>query len=182
MAKGGTRLTAKQQKAIAALLDTPTLTAAAAQAGVDERTLRRWLALPAFLAAYRQARLQVMEGSIARLQQASGKAVDALQACLAADKAGDRIRAAVAILEHAHKGAELLDLAGQVTELKAQIEELRRVHGDPAARGGEAPPGAGWPTGDESPAGADPQGPGGDPGGCGDGPGPLAGEAPPLFG
>jgi hypothetical protein len=180
----GEKLTAKQERAITALLEHPTIVEAAAAADTDERTLRRWLALPVFLAAYRQARLQVVEASIARLQRASGAAVTTLEECLGADKAGDRIRAAVAILEYTHKGAELLDLAGQVAELKAQIEGLRGVHiFDPAAGSespAEEPPrqqgaaGAG--------AGADPSGSGGDPGGGGNASGPLAGEAPPLFG
>jgi hypothetical protein len=172
----------KQEQAIAALLEKPTLGEAATAAGVDEKTLRRWLALPDFLAAYRQARAQVVEASIARLQQASGQAVDALTQCLSADRACDRIRAAVAILEHAHRGVELMDLAGQVAELKRQIEELRSGNGN-AAAGSEPPPAEteGQQGGAEPPARPDQAGPGDAPAGGGDDARPLAGTAAPLW-
>jgi DNA-directed RNA polymerase specialized sigma24 family protein len=49
-------LTDKQEAAIAALLTEPTYARAAAVAGISEGTLYRWLHLPAFRAAFRQAR------------------------------------------------------------------------------------------------------------------------------
>jgi hypothetical protein len=178
----GDKLTAKQERAITALLEHPTIREAADAADTDERTLRRWLALPVFLAAYRQARLQVVEGSIARLQQASGAAVTTLQECLNADKAGDQIRAAVAILDHCHRGAELLDLAGQVQELKKQVEGLLNGNGNTPPPGGPAQPEPPGPDGGpESDHGPGQEGPGGDPGGGGDEAGPVAGTIAPLW-
>jgi hypothetical protein len=184
MANGhGEKLTRKQEQAIVALLNTTTLIEAAAQVAVDEKTLRRWLVQPLFLAAYRQARLQVVEGAIGRLQAASGEAVTTLRECLNADKAGDRVRAAVAILDHCHRGAELCDLAGQVAELKRQVEELKHVHISPVAGSeSDAEEPAGQQGAADAPAGEDSQGPDGDPGGGGDGGGPLAGGGTPLFG
>jgi hypothetical protein len=40
---------------------------AAEAAGVSDRTLRTWLGKPAFVAAYREARRQVVEHAVARL-------------------------------------------------------------------------------------------------------------------
>ena len=72
-------LSRKQEQAVAALLSEPTVAAAASSSGVAERTLWRWLQLPAFQAEYRAARRHVVEGAISRLQCATGEAVEALQ-------------------------------------------------------------------------------------------------------
>ena len=93
------------------LLSCRTITAAAEKAGVAERTLRTWLKLPGFRAAYRAARRELVEGAIGRIQAATGQAVDTLVA-VAKDgkKDGDRVRAAVALLDNAFRGVELADV------------------------------------------------------------------------
>ena len=48
----GEKLTRKQEQAVAALLEQPTVLRAATVAGVSERTLRLWLKDPGFKAAY----------------------------------------------------------------------------------------------------------------------------------
>jgi hypothetical protein len=118
MAGHGEKLTRKQEQAVAALLGKATLAEAAAEAGVSERALRGWMKDPGFSRAYAEARRAVLEASIGRLQQATGEAVETLRACLQAKRDSDRIRAAVAILDQALKGAELMDLAGRLEELE----------------------------------------------------------------
>jgi hypothetical protein len=107
----GQKLTAKQEALIAALLTEPTYAAAAAKAGVSETTLYRWMPLPSFRAAYRQARRQLVEGAIGRMQAAVGQAVETLVE-IARDgrRDGDRIRAATAVLDHALRGLSDADL------------------------------------------------------------------------
>jgi hypothetical protein len=101
----GHGLTSKQEARIAALLSQPTHVAAAAQAGVSESTLYRWLQVPAFRAAYRQARRELVEAAIGRVQAAAGGAVEALVSVAHKGRRdGDRVRAAMAILDHAHRG------------------------------------------------------------------------------
>jgi hypothetical protein len=101
----GQKLTAKQEALIAALLTEPTYAAAAAKAGISEGTLYSWLHRPDFRAAYRRARRELLEAAIGRLQSASGEAVDALLAVIrSARRDGDRVRAALAILDHAGRG------------------------------------------------------------------------------
>lgn len=79
--------------------------AAAERAGVSESTLYRWLQVPAFRAAYRQARRELVEAAIGRVQAAAGQAVEALVSIAHKGRRdGDRVRAAVAILDHAHRG------------------------------------------------------------------------------
>jgi hypothetical protein len=101
----GQKLGRKQQALIAALLSEPTHAAAATQAGVSQATLHRWLRLPAFCSAYRRARRELVEAAVGRVQAAAGQAVDTLLAVAnSGAKDSDRVRAAVALLDHAFRG------------------------------------------------------------------------------
>jgi hypothetical protein len=140
MSGHGEKLTGKQEALIAALLSEPTHAAAAKKAGVGEATVGRWLQLPAFRVAYRQARRELVEGAVGRLQAATGQAVDTLLAVAKDGKRdADRVRAAVALLDHAFRGltdadalhgerqagdAEPLDTAGVVQLLGARLRQV----------------------------------------------------------
>jgi hypothetical protein len=101
----------KREVAIASLLTEPTLEAAAAKAGIGCRTLKLWLAQPAFADAYRRARRQVLDAAVGRMQAAAGEAVDTLLAVARGGaKDADRVRAAVALLDHAGRGLSDADL------------------------------------------------------------------------
>jgi hypothetical protein len=126
MAGHGEKLSRKNELAVCALLAQPTVEAAAAEVGVSHRTLKTWLQLPAFRAAYRAARLAVLEQTVGQLAQAGLKAVAVLVEALEAPRAADRIRAAAVILAHAQRGAELADLAEELAELRAEWEESKR--------------------------------------------------------
>ena len=69
-------------------------------AGVSKRTLNRWLKMPEFEAAYREARRAAMFQANARLQQASSAAVSALFKVMVdpGTPASVRVRAADCIL------------------------------------------------------------------------------------
>jgi hypothetical protein len=113
-------LTRRQEQAIAALLVAPTVTTAAAQSGIAERTLRRWLAAPEFQRAYRDASHRLLEDAMRRLQAVTGEAVDALHAALGAESEALRVRAAQLILDLAVK-VEADDLAERVRALEVSI-------------------------------------------------------------
>jgi len=117
----GEKRSRRQEQAIAALLAEPTIEAAAVRAGVSANTLGRWLQDAAFLSAYRDARRAVVESAIARIQGATSEAVDALRRNLTCGRPGDEIRAAVAILAHAARGVELLDLAARLDTLESRL-------------------------------------------------------------
>src|SRR5262245_39037965 len=105
MSGHGEKLSRQQEAAIAALLTEPTLAATAAAIGIGEATLRRWLRLPAFRTAYRQARCELVEAAVGRVQAATGQAVDTLlEVARHGKRDGDRVRAAVALLDHAFRG------------------------------------------------------------------------------
>ena len=121
-AKNG-KLNARQERAIAALLVEPTVTAAAAKANVPERTLYRWLDEPAFTAAYRAVRRKAVKQTVARLQRASAPVVSILLQLAASEQtpAAARIAACRAVLEYTFKAVELEDLDERLSELEARM-------------------------------------------------------------
>jgi hypothetical protein len=131
MAMGGTERPRQvkaerlREAAVAALLRCPMLEAAARAAGCGESTLRRWLQEPGFASAVRDARRRTLEQSLGALSAATAEAVDTLRACLGAEGEAVRVRAAVAILEHAMRGAEVAGLHERVAALEAALEARR---------------------------------------------------------
>jgi hypothetical protein len=124
MAGHGEKLGRKQEEAIAALLSQRNIDDAARVAGVGTRTLLRWLQLPEFAAAYREARRSAYSQSIARLQQASSAAVATLMKIMvdANAPASTRVRAADSILDHGAKAIEIEDIEVRVAELERAAE------------------------------------------------------------
>ncbi|MBX7166856.1 MAG: hypothetical protein K1X74_11050 [Pirellulales bacterium] len=136
----GQKLTNKQEALIAALLTEPTYAAAAAKAGVSETTLYRWLHRSDFRSAYRTARREMVESAIGRLQAATGQAVETLVVVARQGRRDcDRVRAAVALLEHAMRGlaeGDLLRREGEITDatpmggddvIRALTQRLRQL-------------------------------------------------------
>src|ERR1700675_962814 len=74
----GEKFGCKKEDAIAALLSQRSVEDAARAAGISTKTLLRWLQMPEFQVAYRQARREAFGQATARLQQASGAAVSTL--------------------------------------------------------------------------------------------------------
>jgi hypothetical protein len=97
---------AQQEAAIAALLRTPQLGTAAAEAGVDEAVLRRWLKEPTFLARYRAARRAAMEDAADRLQRLADGAIEALARNLTCGVPEVEVEAARVVLAHALAGKD----------------------------------------------------------------------------
>src|SRR5262245_40977488 len=119
----GEKLTRKQESAIVALLAAPTIAAAARQLGVGEKTLRRWLQLPAFKDAYRAARRELVEGAVGQLQAAAGKAVETLVDLLGCSDDKTKARAALGIIDRAVKGSELGDALQRIEALEALVKK-----------------------------------------------------------
>ena len=128
MAGHGTKLARKQEEAIAALLTQRSIEEAARACGLGTRTLIRWMKLPEFNAAYREARRAVFSQSIARLQQATTAAVSTLLKVMVDPNtpASTRVRAADSVLDHSAKSIEIEDIEARVAELERATEESRR--------------------------------------------------------
>src|SRR5436309_12844184 len=80
------RLTARQEKALLALLTEPSVREAAKASRVGERTLYAWLKEPVFAETYRQARREAVSRALGRLQQVASDAVDTLQSVTTDDE------------------------------------------------------------------------------------------------
>jgi hypothetical protein len=118
---GGDKLPGKQEAALAALLAHPTVRDAAKAANVAEGTLWRYLSDPTFSAHYKQARREVTDHLIMRMQADSTKAARILLEVAedTASPASARVSAARTIIEQALKGAELRDLMDRIEALEA---------------------------------------------------------------
>lgn len=107
----GQKLLSKQEALIAALLTEPTYAAAAVKAGVGQTTVYRWLQLPSFRSAYRRARRELIEAAVGRIQAATGQAVEALLTVATKGRRdSDRVRASIALLDHAMRGLNEADV------------------------------------------------------------------------
>src|ERR1700687_4627392 len=117
----------KQEEAVAALLSQRNVEDAARVAGIGTRTLLRWLKLPEFQAAYRQARREAFGQSIARLQQASSAAVSTLLKIMVDQNApaSTRLRAADSVLDHAANATDVDDFEGRISDLERAAEKSK---------------------------------------------------------
>ena len=116
----GSKLGRKKVAAVAALLTQRNVEEAARAAGIGKQTLNRWMKLPEFQAAWREARRAVVSQSSARLQQASGAAVSTLLKIMldANAPASARVRAADRVLDRAQQGFESEDIEVRVAALE----------------------------------------------------------------
>jgi hypothetical protein len=119
-------LSGRQQRAILALLQEPTITRAARRAEVGASTLRTWLVDPAFLRVYRRTRSAIFEQSVGLLQKAAARAVRTLVDCLKmGNRISDRIRAATAILSLGSEGIQQWDTKQQLIELERVMKDVQ---------------------------------------------------------
>ena len=114
----------KKEEAIAALLTQRNIEEAAKVAGIGANTLLRWLKVPEFQAAYREARRAAFGQAVARLQQGTSAAATTLLKTMIDPNtpASVRVRAAEAIFNHAAKAIEIEDIEARVTALEAAAE------------------------------------------------------------
>lgn len=126
-------LTAKEAKAVEALLTAPTIQNAAKTAGVSYTQLRRWLEQPVFAEAYRRARTVVFEMTLASLQSVTSSAIEVL-ATIMHDKtsaASVRVNAAGKLLEAGFRSREMLETERRLAELEARFAAINsQPHGN----------------------------------------------------
>jgi hypothetical protein len=115
-------LTPKQHKAIYALLEQPTLEAAAEDVGVSTATIKRWRKTEAFTSEFRRARRRVLEDAYAKLQGAASEAVDTLVAHMHSGVPHLEVKAALGVLDRAQRGLEAYDLVERLERLEEALE------------------------------------------------------------
>jgi transposase-like protein len=120
----GAKFGRKKEEAVAALLIHRSIEEAAKSIGIGTQTLLRWLKIPEFDAAYRQARRAAFSQSTARLQQATGAAVSTLLKIMVDQNSPPsvRVRAADSVLDHASKAIEIEDVEVRVAALEQAAE------------------------------------------------------------
>jgi transposase-like protein len=123
----GTQFGRKKEEAIAALLTQRNIEEAARATGVAPNTLLKWMKLPEFQTAYREARRAAFGQAVARLQQGTSAAATTLLKTMIdpATPASVRVRAAEAIFSHAAKAIEIEDIEARVAELERAVESSK---------------------------------------------------------
>jgi len=120
--------TARQQRALAALLETGRPDDAASSAGVSARTLRRWRTMPEWVGAMREARRRLIRETTAILAGESVGALNTLREIHAdpAAPAHARTSAAVAVLRSAlesHRDDELAERLDRIENVLAAADD-----------------------------------------------------------
>ncbi len=122
-------LSANQQRALQALLATTSIAAAAEEAGLNARTIKRYLAEPTFAQVYREQREIALQETVSALQSGGVAAVTALREALDTDDDNLRLRAARAVLDYLFKGVELERRVRETEDLIARIDALEAGSG-----------------------------------------------------
>ena len=128
MSANVSKLSAKQEEAILALLTSQGVDHAARAVGIAPRTLYRWMNEPLFDKAYRKARRDAFGQGTARLQQAAGAAVSSVLKIMVDQHtpASTKLRAADLVLSHGAKAIEIEDIEARVGELERAAELSKR--------------------------------------------------------
>ena len=129
MATNGDLLPPNQQKALIAILEYPSVAAAAKAAGVGHRTLSRWMAEDeAFRQTLAETQKYLLDLTISRISGAAPLAADVL-AQIAIDEsvpASVRVQAASRILSEQRAGMSLGALKNELDELRRIVDELEK--------------------------------------------------------
>jgi hypothetical protein len=116
----------RREAAALSLAAGQSIAAAARAVGKNERTLRRWLAEPGFLARVREARRQLFELTLAKLAGVGPQAVDTLLALMRDGAPALKLAAVRTILYATPKWREHVELGDELAELRRHVEELNR--------------------------------------------------------
>ena len=120
----GAKFSRKKEEAIIALLTQRNMDEAAKSIGISTQTLVRWMQVPEFDKAYREARRAAYGQATARLQQATSAAVSTLLKIMVDTNAppSTRVRAADSVLDHAKQAIEIEDVEVRVAALEQAAE------------------------------------------------------------
>ena len=123
-----------QQRALLALLEAPSVAAAARQSGIAERTIHRWLHEdPDFQDELREKRRQRIEHASTRLQSTASQAVQSLIELLASKDHIEPGRAALVrtALDFAFRAAAYSDLADRLEALEQAANDAPAKEPEP---------------------------------------------------
>lgn len=115
-------LSARQESAIAALMNEPNVLKAAKACKVGHRTLHRWLHEPIFQRAYREVRREAFGQAVSFTQRYAPLAVQTLAKIMldSASNQAVKVTAASALLRFGRESIELDDLLARIEHLEAK--------------------------------------------------------------
>jgi len=120
MSKNGT-ISAKQAKAVEALLAFPNVTDAAAAAGVGQTTIYRWMQQPDFVSELRRRQRLVLDGVTAKLTAMATEAADVYLDGIRDESISVRLKAAGDLFAHLLKLSELVSLQARMEEIEEML-------------------------------------------------------------
>lgn len=112
-------LTPRQQRAIACLLESPTIEAASKNAGVSRSTLHEWLKIPAFQEELEQAKRSQFQAAVGQLRSLVPEAIQGLKDLARSSNEQIRLRACVEILKATNAYGSHLEVS---TDQKGKIQ------------------------------------------------------------
>ena len=112
------------EKIITALLTSDTQKEASAKAGISDRTLRSYLANPAFNAEYQRRKQRVLSDVTRQIQANLKTAISALQNIITNETSSDgaKISASRILLEYGLRFTEITDIATRLEALEQTFE------------------------------------------------------------
>jgi hypothetical protein len=113
--------TPKQEQLAVLLAGGSSITAAAKQIKIGERTAHRWLRNADYRAFITDLRAQLIESVLGKLSDAAGSAVDVLRDLLAHQNGGVRLRAAMGVLDCLLKYRQHAELDRRVSGLEERL-------------------------------------------------------------
>lgn len=121
-------LSAKQTAAATALLGGCSNAVAASEAGVSERTVRRWRNDPAFRTALKDAERSMLAAAAQRAYALADGALTALDAISrdAACDPGPRVRAAIGLLDACLKWRAAMDTEERLEAIEQRLKDMSR--------------------------------------------------------
>jgi hypothetical protein len=121
-------LTGKQERAIIALCNEPTIHKAAAAVGVTDRTIHRWLNDPEFNQAYLKRRREAFSQAVGMAQRYANVLVTTLVkiAMDATASSSSRVTAAIGALRFGRESMELDDMSMRLETLELSAAEAAK--------------------------------------------------------
>jgi transposase len=111
-----------KEKALNALLNSPSIREASKQSGLSEETIYRYLKDAEFKAEYQAARRRIFEQNIFKLQSLHDEAVETLQRNLNCENPSVEVRAAQIVIESNRKDFETFDILERLETLENATE------------------------------------------------------------
>ena len=113
----------RQEQALIALLEQPTIKEAAEASGISQPTLFRYLQDTEFREEYQKAKRSLLEAALGDLQKASSEAVSTLREVMADAEAGasSRVAAARSILAFAIQTGELEEIMRRLETVEERL-------------------------------------------------------------